>query len=244
MQTHTKRAKEEKLANSIEEAARRLDLSVPYLRIVMKQHPDALPVVRFGRAIRILEKDLLTFARRGLPKVAWNAAVDEPQSDGDVEGAVVLAAKSDADITAALGWSIDEEVKRTAVLESGDKSAQFIGFGHPDDESYRRFVSTVVSDVPTSVPDWAKDFCDVVGITASDFCDEILDVRSFNVIANSHLRDGFCLSEYLEAYEAGTLGEFLLRLPNCGTRTVAIITEHVERLYTQWRGAREGGVIE
>ena len=48
------------IANKLQTAAKRLDCSVPYLRQKIKD--GDLPVKRFGRSIRILERDLIAFA--------------------------------------------------------------------------------------------------------------------------------------------------------------------------------------
>lgn len=50
------------LANSLKTAALRLDCSVPYLR--KKIQEGSLKATRFGRAIRILERDLIAFTER------------------------------------------------------------------------------------------------------------------------------------------------------------------------------------
>ena len=53
------------LANTLKEAANRTGLSVPYLRTCIDD--GSLKVKRFGRAIRILESDLLAFVQNGRP---------------------------------------------------------------------------------------------------------------------------------------------------------------------------------
>lgn len=53
------------LANTLKQAAERTGLSVVYLRQRMGKD---LKVTRFGRAVRILEEDLIDFLRRGVPE--------------------------------------------------------------------------------------------------------------------------------------------------------------------------------
>ncbi|MBK6590650.1 MAG: helix-turn-helix domain-containing protein [Acidobacteria bacterium] len=52
------------LANTLQDVEKRTGLSVPYLRQRVKAKD--LKVTRFGRAIRILESDLMDFLRKGV----------------------------------------------------------------------------------------------------------------------------------------------------------------------------------
>jgi len=55
------------LANTLQSVAKRTGLSVPYLRTRIGKD---LKVRRFGRAIRVLEEDLIDFLHRGVSEAS------------------------------------------------------------------------------------------------------------------------------------------------------------------------------